>query len=207
MQFSIVLLKYARASLKNMPGWEQMLLYNMYTPFSTDSVFSDVQVASSLCTNSPPYHQICRYLDWTMYSLYILIMYYYLLYEQCTQMCLLVFVSMEVTASMISKRNSKFHLSYHREDFASIHLKFFLAQRYIWSVFTNHDFLKCSRAYTVIFMMKSYLFLMQSCLRTRRSGASKMDFQPSPLCTEISNLGARFSGPFDYVMYCRRWRN
>ena len=46
MQFSIVLLKYARASLKNMPGWEQMLLYNMYTPFSTDSVFSDVQVAS-----------------------------------------------------------------------------------------------------------------------------------------------------------------
>ena len=38
-----------------------------------------------------------------------------------------------------------------------------------WPVFTDNDFLKCSWAHAVISMRESCLFLMQCCLRARKS--------------------------------------
>uniref|UniRef100_A0AAR2KV92 Uncharacterized protein n=1 Tax=Pygocentrus nattereri TaxID=42514 RepID=A0AAR2KV92_PYGNA len=52
------LAEISRMSLKKtLLGWQQVLLQNLYVPFSINGAFTDVQVTPAMGTNPPPHHQ------------------------------------------------------------------------------------------------------------------------------------------------------
>ena len=95
MWLSIVLLKYAKLSRKEMlSGWEHLLLLNLYVLFSIDGSFPDVSAAHTIDTNATPGHQRWRLLSYLVIK---------------SQMVSLLFSPQDM-ASMDSWNNSKFWL-------------------------------------------------------------------------------------------------
>ncbi len=116
-QFSTVLLKYARPSLKKtLSGWKHTVCCSKtgYT-FQHWWCLSRCASCPSIGTNAPQWHQRWKLLNWVL----------------ITRQMVPLFFSLEDAASMVSKKSLKFRFVWPQKQFfhfASVHFKA-LAQR------------------------------------------------------------------------------